>query len=573
VYDVTAVLEIISSISSTLALDETLTKFTEKTAQIVGVDGCAISSWDPQNETITVLAEYISPNVAASPDERRRQVMVARPLSQRPVSARVLHEQTPLVIYLKDPLVDEAEQDLLNRLGWEGLLIVPMLYKGQATGLMELYSDDHRRCRFAAEDIPLCQALANQAAVAIEHIRLFQEAQAGQLHAEAMQVIGQALTSELDYQRIVRNVADFAYRLVGAEFVYVAVPETEGFRLVASVGQGNDTAAAVYATDISSDIDSPLDWVIWEKKPLVVADFNAPPSNLAAWVVQSRSAGWQAMVAVPLLSYNRLIGVLVAYARQAYFFNPDDIAILKSLASQAAVAIQNAQLFAEREAQREALHQLSLRLINAQEEERRRISRELHDELGQALTALKINLDVARRALPADAPTKLQRSISEASLLAVHTLETARNLSLELHPAILDDLGLVAALRWEVDRYAQRTGQSVNFEVDLAGVGLEPELEITIYRIVTEALTNVARHAQASHILLDLHIENNHVVARISDDGIGFDPVALFNTPVERRTLGLTGMRERTELLDGEFTLISEPGHGATIQVKLPLAS
>lgn len=570
VYDTTALLEIMSLVSLPLTPDKVLAQFAEKTTGLLGVDRCLIFSWDRQNNTVVLLSDHISPTITPAKLQDLKGVCS---LADYPTWTRVLQEQTALIVDVDDPGIAEAEKTFLGAFGWQTLLILPILFKGQSLGLMQLYRCDRQRNRFAADILLPSQALAGQVALALENARLSEEAKEGRLHAEAIQVIGQALASELDDRRIVYNVADFAYRLVGAQFVYVAVPETEGFRLVASIGQSSKRSTAIQQVDTSLDIDSPLDWVIWEKRALVVADIQTSPSNLATWQTKAAAAGWRAMVAVPMLAYNQLIGVLVAYTDRANFFTPNDVAILMSLASQAAVAIQNAQLFAEREAQRATLHRISLRLVNAQEEERRRISRELHDELGQTLTALKINLDLARQTLPANAPPRLQRAISDASLLATQTLETARNLSLELHPAILDDLGLVAALRWEVDRYEQRTGQKINFEVDLAGLSLRPELEITIYRIITEALTNIARHAQASHITLSVQIERGQVVAWIQDDGIGFDTARLWGDSSERRSLGLVGMRERSELLKGSFELISEPGQGTKIRVALPIKS
>jgi signal transduction histidine kinase len=192
--------------------------------------------------------------------------------------------------------------------------------------------------------------------------------------------------------------------------------------------------------------------------------------------------------------------------------------------------------------------------------------------LGQALTAIKINLDVARRSLPGDSSGPLYDSLQEANLLVIRSLERARSLSLELHPAILDDLGLVAALRWELHRYEQRTGQSVHFdEVDLDDTTLRPELKITAYRIIMEALTNVARHAQAGQVWLDLHRQEGRLLIKIKDDGRGFEPTQVFGRQVERRSLGLVSMRERTELLGGQFEIQSKPGHGTKIQVWLPI--
>ena len=569
--DIATLLEIISSISSTLALDKILAEVTEKTARIVDADGCAISEWNHEIDHVVLLANYVSPQ-ARVPHTSLGDIGAVYPLAHYPATARVLNQHISLIVYVDDPTADEAEKELLRAFQWYGVLMVPMLYKDQAIGLMEVYLDDRRHHQFVEEDVTLCQALANQAAVAIENARLYQEAEDGRLHAEAIQVIGRALASELDYQRIVRNVADFAYRVVGAQFVYVTTPEDGEFRLVAVAGrdEGYGGLADHGGAQAGLLVKGPLNRAVLGKTPVIVADIQRDPS-LAAWQAEAEARRVRSMAAVPLLSHDRVMGVLAAYAQQPNFFDRDSIAILMALASQAAVAIQNARLFAELEAQREALRQVSLRLVNAQEEERRRISRELHDELGQGLTALKINLDVARRALSADAPLKLRRSIDEATSLAVQTLETARNLSLELRPTMLDDLGLVSALRWEIDRYEQRTGQEVCFEADLAGQALRPEIEITLYRIVIEALTNVARHAHASHINVHLRLENRQVLAGVEDDGVGFDAASWFGSPAERHSMGLVSMRERAGLLGGQFEVISQPGQGTQVHVQLPI--
>jgi signal transduction histidine kinase len=388
-----------------------------------------------------------------------------------------------------------------------------------------------------------------------------------------MRVIGRALASELDYQRIVRDVAEFAYRLVGAQFVYVVTPEGERLRLVATAGW-DKYEDAVHSTGLSLNllVRGPLDKALQGERSVIIADIQSD-SNLGSWREVAESLGWRSLVAVPLFAHNQLVGVLAAHADRPNFFTTNEMAILTTLAGQAAVAIQNARLFAEIEAQRKELHEVSLRLVNAQEEERRRISRELHDELGQALTALKINLDVARRALPKAAPAKLQHSVQEAGVLAVQTLEAARSLSLELHPAMLDDLGLVSALRWEVDRYEQRTGQTIHFNADIGNLVLQPELEITVYRIITEALTNAARHAQSENIEVNLKVENHQVDVSVEDDGVGFDVEGWSNSPGERRSLGLVSMRERAGLLGGKLEIMSSPGQGTRIQAQLPVNS
>ncbi|MEW5961618.1 MAG: GAF domain-containing protein, partial [Chloroflexota bacterium] len=500
-------LELIAAVSAkTLPLNETLAMLTAALAQLARVDGCTILRWDRELDKIVVLADYVSPQVD-TPFANVSHVGAAYPLIDFPATAYVLQEHAPLVVDLADPQVDEAEKNLLEAFQWARALLIPMLYHDQAVGLLKLAVAQRQDGQFTGEDGGLYQALANQIALAIKNRHLGEEVEEGSLYAEALQVIGRALASELDHQRIVRDVADFAYRLVGAQFVCVAIPdEAENLQIVAAAGRSNKESSAIHSSDTVAWLfaQSPLLDAVQQKRPVIVNTIHDHPP-LAVWQEESLNRGWRALAAVPLLAQNRLLGVLAASAYYSNYFGPNEVAILMSLASQAAVAVQNARLFAQLEANRQELQEVSLRLVNAQEEERRRISRELHDELGQALTALKINLDVARRAVPKNAPPKLVQSIYDAGLLAIQTLEAARNLSLELHPAILDDLGLISALRWEIDRYEKRTGQRVNFTAEVGEeLALRPELQITIYRIITEALTNIARHAQASDVWVSL---------------------------------------------------------------------
>lgn len=568
----TSVLDITSALFSGLTLDEVLADFTEKMTGLLGIDSCIIFRWDREQNSLVLLAEHMLSSGSGS-FEMPSQVGAVYPLASYPTTARVLEKETPVIFYIDDLNVERAERDLLKAFRWDGVLMVPMICRGQAIGLLKLAgNEDSPRRNFSGSAVKLCQALANQAAVAIENDRLYHEAEEGHLHAEAMQVIGRALASELDYERITRDVADFAYRLVDAPFVWVAVPEAGGFRRVAIAGSEVPNSSIIGSIHISPGllIHNLLTRAVEEKRPVVVADIEDDP-QLTPWQDEIRRWAWRSVVAVPLLSRNRLMGTLAAYAYEPNFFEANDIAVLMSLASQAATAIYNARLFAELEAQREELHQVSLRLVNAQEEERRRISRELHDELGQALTALKINLDVARRVLSAGQSSKLRHSVQEASTLAIKTLEAARDLSLELHPAMLDDLGLISALRWEIDRYEQRTGLTVHFKADLGDLTLRPEVEITIYRIITEALTNTARHAQASEVRVTLHLEDQELVISVEDNGLGFDAKAWFNEPGERESLGLVSMRERANLLDGRLEIISQPGQGTKIETRMPI--
>ena len=216
----------------------------------------------------------------------------------------------------------------------------------------------------------------------------------------------------------------------------------------------------------------------------------------------------------------------------------------------------------------ERLQTLSGKLIEAQEAERRSLARELHDEIGQALTAVKINLqtlqhlsDASHIALP------VQESISIVEV----ALQQVRSLSLDLRPSLLDDLGLVAALRWYVDRQTQRAGIIGEFLVEPTHTKLLPNIETTCFRLVQEALTNVVRHAQAQRVDIELRQQKTQLHLVIRDDGIGFDVPTARERATKGGSLGLLGMEERTLLVGGQINIESVQQQGTEIHVWLPL--
>ncbi len=220
----------------------------------------------------------------------------------------------------------------------------------------------------------------------------------------------------------------------------------------------------------------------------------------------------------------------------------------------------------EREQAEAVLKRLSRQLLDAQESERRAIARELHDELGQALQALKINLQTAQR-FPQNSGQRLQESIG----IVDQTLQQVRNLSLDLRPSLLDDLGLVAALEWYVDRQAQRVGFAGHFTATPHDLRVDPALETVCFRVVQEALTNVARHAQAQQVWVEVERSDTELHLQVRDDGVGFDVPSARERAVRGGSFGLLGMSERVELIGGSLETTSIPAHGTEIRVHFPL--
>ncbi len=223
-----------------------------------------------------------------------------------------------------------------------------------------------------------------------------------------------------------------------------------------------------------------------------------------------------------------------------------------------------------KQAQR-SLQEFSRRLIKAQEEERQRIAHELHDEIGQMLTAVRLNLQAVQRACdtPACSPY-----IEDNIRVVDDALKLVRDLSFDLRPSLLDDLGLIAALRWYVERYAQRSGLRAEVAADAPELErrLPREIETAAFRIVQEALANVVRHAQAKRVLVELKPVSSELLLRIKDDGVGFNYLALKKNAVPLATVGLRGMEERVKAVGGCLEIESERARGTEIRVRLPVS-
>jgi signal transduction histidine kinase len=224
--------------------------------------------------------------------------------------------------------------------------------------------------------------------------------------------------------------------------------------------------------------------------------------------------------------------------------------------------LQHAQLMQER------LRRLSNQVLHVQEEERRRISRELHDEVGQALTAILVNLAVLQ-SYSAGASERLQAKIAETQRLLEQTMETVHRFAHELRPAMLDELGLLSALRSYVKSFSERTGLRVHFRATPAAEQLDGEKKTVIYRIAQESLNNVVKHAHARSVEVTLRRVKSGIGLEIRDDGKSFRPTP-DDGQARKNGLGLLGMQERVRLVDGKFLVVPELGKGTLVRVRIP---
>ncbi len=299
-----------------------------------------------------------------------------------------------------------------------------------------------------------------------------------------------------------------------------------------------------------------------DKNGQLVRDLCAEPSICDPGIMDGQSP-LRSFIGVPLICQGRTIGTLALGSTVAHMFKREDLEITHEVANQVAIAFQQSQLFADVQEARTRLRILSQRLVAVQESERRHIARELHDEIGQTLTGLHLLLEMANRA-----PGDYQRNLDNARLLINDLMARVREMSLDLRPAMLDDLGLLPTLRWHFKRYTTQTSIQVLFQHSGLDRRFGPEIETAIYRLVQEVLTNVARYARVNELTVRLWADQQTLGVQIEDQGVGFDYETVLSSNISS---GLAGMQERILLLGGQFSVRSAPGAGTRLIVNVPL--
>jgi len=302
---------------------------------------------------------------------------------------------------------------------------------------------------------------------------------------------------------------------------------------------------------------------------ILVEDISTDPR--AAYPDLINAEGLRAFASVSLRSKDKVLGVINIASHDAREFSSEDVRLLEGIARQIATAVENAKLHQEVQRKEEIRGELLQDIFSIQEEERKRIARELHDETSQVLASLTANLQAVAGMLPAST-SKAKAILRKAQTLCINILDELHKLIYELRPTLLDDLGLVAAVRWLGDNHLGAAGIIVDFKTTGRVRRLNPQLETTLFRVIQEAVYNIARHADARSVDISLHFKKSAIRVRVSDDGRGFDVEEAISSKDRPRGLGLLGMKERVELMNGTLSIRSSPGGGGTeINIEIPL--
>jgi signal transduction histidine kinase len=426
---------------------------------------------------------------------------------------------------------------------------VPIILRGVAYGNLYL-TEKKDGGDFSAEDEEIVTLLAAQAAVAVENARLYESATRWLAQLESLAEIGNALSGETELGPLLELIASRLRPLIDADAVLIMLPAASGdLRVEAAVGLqaeklrgtylalGGSKSGRVLERRRSERVDSPLDDMEIDREV-------------------ARRIGMRSGLFVPMTVGDRPIGVIAAHNKRSADprFTEEDLRVAETFANRAAVAVDLTDRVA-----RDALR----RVVEGQELERRRLARELHDETGQALTSILLGLKRVEEAKSTEAAAE---ATAELRAEIVQTLQAVRRLAVELRPQALDDFGLVPALERLAEAFGGESSLRVDVEASLGGARLPAEIETALYRLVQEALTNVSKHAAATHASVIVTRRDGSVTVVVEDDGRGFGA----GSP-QGGGLGLVGMKERVGLLGGRLAIESTEGSGTTIVAEVPL--
>jgi signal transduction histidine kinase len=557
---VQALYEIEKAVSSTLDPKDVLDILLEKIDFLLPYSGSEVSLWSEAAHELTPVAFR---NFDAEELRRRRSKRTGG------FTWMVFESQAPVVVrnIQQDPRSRDPE--FARRQGWVSYLGVPLKARGERLGVLGFFTKEEHE--FSAEEIQTLSTVGSLAAMAIQNSRLYEQAKQSAQELSGLYTVTAAASQSLNpdkvFQEVIRKITEIFH--FDATGIFLLDPDREYIHLQASfeTSPGNLSQLKVFPRG-----HSVVGRVAQTGEPLVFENVATDPIYHTLSLSHSiLKMGFRFLAAYPVKTKEQTLGVLLCAGKAPRTPGPHDTPLLTSMANQIAVAVQNMHLYEETRRQasqlrasREQLRQFAAHLQSVREEERTEIAREIHDELGQALTGLKLDLSWLRRKLPKD-QVLLTDKIDGMARFLDQTIQGVREIATRLRPGVLD-LGLTAAIEWQVGEFQSRTGNACKVSSCLEEIQLDRQRSTALFRILQEALTNVARHAKASAVEINLEERGNDVVLEVADNGIGIEPVKI----LDPKSLGLLGMRERALLLGGQVTIRRNSGAGTAVIARLP---
>ena len=538
-----ALLDATVALTSELSLDSLLQKLADAAAALTGARYSALGVLDESGDA---LERFVTPGI----DAETHAAIGALPHG-RGILGVLIRDARPL--RLPDLTRDPRSVGFPpNHPPMSSFLGVPILLRGVAFGNLYLTEKEGGEA-FTEEDEEVVTMLAAQAAVAIENARLYESATRWSRQLESLHEVVRSMVEEADLEDLLELICVRLRELIGARLALIALPGENGELRIAAVDGEGKAAEGLLGHELARG-RSKLGGVLDRRQSARVDSIIDDPE------VDQEEAGVMGIrtgVYVPLVARGLAIGIVAVHDKLGaeLRFSDADLRLAEIFAARASVAVDLSERVA-----RDTVR----RVISAQELERQRLARELHDETGQALTSILLGLKAIRAA---DSDEGAERAEKEVRDLVVQALQDVRSLAVELRPTALDDFGLVPALERLAGTFEERSGIRTAVESSLSEERLPPEAETALYRVVQEALTNVVKHAGAETVSIVVARRGAGVSAVIEDDGRGFEA-----GEVRDDALGIVGMRERLALLGGTLAVESTPGVGTALVAYVPVS-
>lgn len=391
------------------------------------------------------------------------------------------------------------------------------------------------------------------------------------IQAETSAKIAQEIANVgLDYQAVLDTIVSRISHIIGDMCVITELSDDKQWLVPIAYYHPNEKAYKTIRDIFNRSpqpVDSAIGKVVEKREPFMLSTMESSEADsivIREYKSYLKVSGMYGVMIVPMITDDKVIGTLgVSRITTDKPYDQNDLKFLQMLASQVSVGVQNTKLYAELQINRNRLRELTKQIVYAQENERKRIARELHDEIGQALTVLKIQLE---RLNAVSYVPSIDSEILKLIELTSLTMESVHSLAENLRPPELDAVGLILTLQGLCEDLAKKTQLKIEYSGHYFGQ-LDDATEITLYRILQEALTNIIRHAQAQHVDVELYVEEGQVILIVQDDGVGLQQNRTTNTD----KLGLIGMKERVDQLNGTMHIESEYTQFTRLTVRLPI--
>jgi signal transduction histidine kinase len=558
--EVTTLYNIGVAVGSSLNLDEVILALYKESSRVIDTTNFAIVICSDECEALNFRLIF-DQGKQVDPFSIRR--------TEQGLTARVLATQAPVLVSDLSQSDDIAETDQIHpnlpTRSWLGVPILnPVLTKESAQGAILIWS--YRPNAFNEHDLWLLSAIGTQAAIAIRNARMFEASQWRTKEMAVLNDVARTLSSTLHLNEVLTRIMEQVDALLNVEAGSLLLTDAETGNLVFQIALGG-TAEEIKPFQVPKG-EGIAGQVALTGKPLIIADTQRDRRHFKKFD-QDFDFSTRNILCVPLILHDHVIGVLEVMNKRVGDFNQHDLDLLSSVASYAAVAIDNARLHENVLAERD-------KVIEVEERTRKRLASDLHDGPTQLVAGIMMSLDFCKKALEKD-PSLLPQEFDRMHELADRASHQLRTALFLLRPLALETQGLGAALETFVERRQKEIGPTpkLSFKIETDNPSGEfsrqdGKVETTIFAIVRETVNNAIKHAQAGSIAVEIKETATAIYTQIKDNGRGFDVDQVMDNYEQRGSLGMLNLQERADLIGGELSIKSVPDHGTRITIFVP---